>query len=347
MSATYGTPSKHYPIRPDWLALHEESALDPALPIVDAHHHLWDYPGRRYLPLDLLADHASGHDIRATVAVEAGAMYRADAPRATQPVGETEFLNGAAAMGASGDYGHCQLCAGIVGHADLLLGTAVRPVLEAHLRAGGGRFRGVRHISAWHADPDARGSMVVAPEGLLSDVRFRQGFAQLNSLDLSFDAWLYHTQLQELADLARAFPETAIILDHVGGAIGIGPYAGKRKETFVAWESGIHAVAACPNVYVKLGGLGMRLFGFEFAEAQRPPTSQALADAWRPYIDTCIAAFGPQRAMFESNFPVDKGCCSYGVLWNAFKRIVTGASADEKAALFSATARKVYRLPTR
>jgi len=345
MSIISRTGNPHLVVRPDWLALHEEEILEPALPIIDPHHHLWDREGNRYFLEDLLRDLGSGHDVRATVAVEAGAMYRQHADAGYAPVGEVEFLNGAAAMSASGAYGERRAVAGIVGHADLCLGEAVRPVLEALVRAGGGRFRGIRYMSVWHPDPAARGSLANPPPQVLADPGFRAGFAQLAPLGLSFDAWLYHTQLHELVALARAFPGTTIVLDHVGGAIGIGPYAGRRDEVFAAWRDGIRAVAACPNVHVKLGGLGMRLFGFDFAARSRPPSSIELAQAWRPYLEACIEAFGPARSMFESNFPVDKGTCSYPVIWNAFKRVAAGASVEDKAALFAGTARRVYRIP--
>jgi len=222
--------------------------------------------------------------------------------------------------------------------------TAVENVLQAMITAGGSRFRGIRFITASHPDQAAWGSMVTRPEGLLMDKRVREGFARLAPLGLSFDAWMYHTQLGELVDLARAFPETQIVLDHVGGAIGLGRYAGKRDEVFAEWTARIRELAACPNVHVKLGGLGMRMFGFDLHTRELPPSSEELATAWRPYIETCIAAFGPERAMFESNFPVDKGSCSYHVLWNAFKRIAGGCSAAEKQALFAGTATQFYRL---
>ena len=334
----------HLSVRPDWLALHREEALEPELPIVDPHHHLWDHTGNRYFLPDLLADVATGHDIRATVAVECGAMYRQDAAAELRPVGETEFLNGAAAMSASGGSGECRACAGIVGHAELRLGADVKPILEAHVRAGGGRFRGVRYSPVWHPDPAARGSLANPPPGLLGDPRFRAGFAALAPLGLSFDAWMYHTQLAELADLARAFPGTVVVLDHVGGTIGIGPYAGKREAVLAEWRENLREVARCPNVFVKLGGLGMRLFGFDFGSRERPPSSAELAASWRPYIETCIELFGAERCMFESNFPVDKGSFSYAVLWNAFKRLAARASQAEKQALFSGTASRVYRL---
>jgi predicted TIM-barrel fold metal-dependent hydrolase len=338
-------PSPHITVRPDWLERHREEILEPDLPIVDPHHHLVDRANTgRYLLPDLLADTGGGHNITATVYLEWLSMYRAGGPEAMRPVGEVEFANGVAAMAASGLYGKTKVCAAIVGHADLMLGAPVEAVLEAMIEAGGGRFRGIRYITASHPDEAARGSSVNRPAGLLMNERVREGFARLHPLGLSFDAWMYFTQLPELVDLARAYPDTPIVLNHVGGPIGIGPYAGKREEVFAEWRRHIEEVARCPNVHVKLGGLGMRLFGFDVHQGEMPPSSERLAALWRPYIETCIAAFGPSRAMFESNFPVDKGSGGYAVFWNAFKRIVAGCSADEKAALFAGTASRFYRL---
>ena len=338
-------PSPHLPVRPDWLAARQEEILEPELPIVDPHHHLVDRANTgRYLLPELLADTGSGHNITATVYLEWLSMYRADGPVPLRPVGEVEFANGVAAIAASETYGKTKVCAGIVGYADLMLGAQVEEVLEAMILAGGGRFRGIRYISASHPDEAARGSSVNRPAGLLMNGKVREGFARLHPLGLSFDAWMYFTQLGELADLARAFPETPIVLDHVGGAIGIGPYAGKRNEVFAEWKRSIGEVARCPNVHVKLGGLGMRLFGFDVHAGELPPSSEQLATLWRPYIETCIEAFGPARAMFESNFPVDKGSGSSQLFWNAFKRIAAGCSAAEKTALFSGTASRFYRL---
>ena len=336
--------SYHAPVRQDWLDGRKEAILKPGLPIVDPHHHLWDKPDGRYLLDELLADIRSGHNIVATVFVQARAMLRASGPVDMQHVGETEFVNGVAAMGASGFYGKTRVCAGIVGHADLTLGSRVEPVLAAHIRAGGDRFRGIRHITAWDADATIRNPAYSPPPGLLGDRTFREGFAVLGRLGLSFDAWLYHPQIGEVAELARAFPETRIVLNHVGGPIGIGAYAGKHKEVLPVWAASIEALAACPNVYVKLGGLGMRLGGFGFHERPEPPSSETLAATWRPYIETCIAAFGASRSMFESNFPVDKGSYSYPVFWNACKLLASGASAAEKADLFAGTAARFYRL---
>jgi len=336
--------SAHLAVRPDWLARRPEAILEPDLPIVDPHHHLIDRPeSGTYLLPDLLADTGGGHNIIATVYLEWLSMYRATGPLEMRPVGEIEFANGVAAMAASGGYGKTQVCAGIVGHADLALGAPVAKVLEAMIAASS-RFRGIRFITASHPDQQQWGAMLTRPEGLLLDKRVREGFAQLAPLGLSFDAWMYHTQLGDLVDLARAYPGTTIILNHVGGAIGLGRYAGKRDAVFTDWSARIRELAACPNVHVKLGGLAMRMFGFTFHEKELPPSSEELAAAWRPYIETCIAAFGANRAMFESNFPVDKGGCGYVAAWNAFKRIAAGCSASEKQALFSGTASKVYRL---
>ena len=337
--------SPHLPVRQDWLDRRREEIIEPELPIVDPHHHLVERPETgRYLLPDLLADTGSGHNVTATVYLEWLSMYRAQGPVELRPVGEIEFANGVAAMAASGTYGTTKVCAGIVGYADLALGATVEKVLEAMIQAGGGRFRGIRFITASHPDQAAWGSAIIRPAGLLTDPKVREGFARLAPRGLSFDAWMYHTQLGELIDLAHSFPETPIVLDHVGGTIGLGPYAGKRDEVFAAWSGKIRELAACPKVHIKLGGLGMRMFGFTHHLGDLPPSSEELAAAWRPYIETCIAAFGPERAMFESNFPVDKGSCGYAALWNAFKRIAAGCSAADKAALFAGTATKFYRL---
>jgi predicted TIM-barrel fold metal-dependent hydrolase len=330
--------------RQDWLALHTEDILDPARPIVDPHHHLWDRGGQRYLIEEMAADIATGHNVVATVYVDCRSMYRAQGPEAFRPVGEVEFANGVAAMSASGGYGPAAICAGIVGHVNLLFGEAARAVLEAEIAASPQRFRGIRHSSAWDADANVAGMYATRPRGLLLDSGFRKGFACLAPLNLSFDAWLFHPQIPELTDLARAFPDTKIVLDHCGGPVGIGLYANRRDEIFATWKASIGEIARCPNVVVKLGGLAMRLLGYDFHERPRPPTSEETAAAWRPYIETCIEAFGPDRCMFESNFPPDKGQCSYQVIFNAFKRIAAQYSEPEKTALFSTTAANVYKL---
>jgi L-fuconolactonase len=326
-----------------------EAALEPELPIIDPHHHFWDTPQRgRYLLPELLDDigpAGGGHNIVATVFLECRSMYRKAGPPEMAPVGEVEFVNGIAAMSASGGYGPCRVAEGIVGHADLTLGARVRDVLEAEIAAGGGRFRGIRHGVSWDEHPAIqRYATRNVPPHQLRDAKFREGFAQLAPLGLSFESWQYHPQLPDAIDLARAFPETTIILNHVGGVLGVGPYAGHRQEILQSWRKDIGELAKCPNVCVKLGGIGMTSFGFDFPERDTPPTSEELATAWRQYIEPCIEAFGPERAMFESNFPPDKQSGGYAELWNAFKRITAGASASEKAALYSGTAARVYCL---
>jgi len=334
-----------------------EEVLEPNLPICDPHHHLWDFPGSRYMLEDLLADTVGGgHKIESTVFIECGSFYRAGAAPGWEFVGEVEFVNGVAAMAAS-DRGNplarneggraypVLACEGIVGRADLDMGAAVEPVLERMVRVGAGRFRGIRHAGGWDASEGVRNSHTDPPQGLYASKAFREGFARLSALGLSFEAWQYHPQLPEVTDLARAFPETLIVLDHVGGPLGIGPYAGKRDEVFAGWRAGIAELAREPNVWIKLGGLGMTICGFEHHKRDVLPGSAELAQAWAPYIETCIEAFGPQRSMFESNFPVDRASCSYANLWNAFKRITSGASPGEKAALYRDTARRFYRLP--
>jgi L-fuconolactonase len=334
-----------FPPDDPWLAkAPPEPILDPELPIVDTHHHLWDRPDHRYLLPELLADIDTGHHVVATVFLECHAMYRADGPEAMRPVGETEFVAGIAAMSASGRYGPTRVAAGIVGFADLTLGDRVEPVLEAQLRAGGGRFRGVRHSAAWDASEVIGNSRTANGPHLMKRPEFRAGLARLTALGLSLDAWVFHPQLDDVTDLARAFPAANIIVGHCGGPLGYGPYAGKRDEVFARWKSAITGLATCPNVVMKLGGMMMRLAAYDYRALPAPPSSAELADHWRPYIETCIERFGPSRCMFESNFPVDKMGIGWAALWNAFKRIAAHASPAEKLALFSGTARRVYRL---
>ncbi|HJW40337.1 MAG TPA: amidohydrolase family protein [Rhizomicrobium sp.] len=342
-----------------------EQILEPDLPIVDPHHHLWDRPTAilqnlppsthgfmdiirntpRYLFDELLKDLKSGHNIRGTIYMECGAMYRADGPQELKCVGETEFVNGVAAMSASGIYGEVQACAGIVGHVDLRIGGQAEDVLRSHIAAGHGRFRGIRHSCSYDEDPNVLGPLAgrTGP-GLYRDAKFREGFAVLAKLGLSFDAWLLEPQLPDVIDLARAFPDTTIVLDHVGTPLGIGRYEGKREERFGVWKDSIQTLSKCVNVVVKVGGLPMPFAGWKKRMAEADPPSEVLAQQWKPYVETCIAAFGADRCMFESNFPVDRFGCDYASLWNAFKRIAKNYSAAEKTALFSGTAKRVYRV---
>ncbi len=335
----------HAPVRADWLALRREEPLDPGLPIIDAHHHLWDRPGgQRYLFDELRADITSGHDVRATVFVQSRSMYRADGPDELKPIGEVEFANGVAAQSASGVYGRARACAAIVGSADLRRGARLEAVLDAMVAVGGGRLRGIRNQTAWHPDPVITSNPVPPEPGILRDAGFAAGARRLAQHGLSLDVWAYHTQLDEVAALADACPQTLIILDHCGGPLGAGPYRARRDEVFAAWSAGMAELAKRPNVRVKLGGLAMRVGGFDFHEAPLPPSSHDLAAAWAPIVLRCIDLFGPQRCLFESNFPVDKGMVGYDVLWNGFKRIVAGFSADERAWLFHRSAIETYRL---
>lgn len=330
------------PDRTAWLDRTREPALEPGLPICDPHHHLWEHPGSRYLMEEFLHDVDSGHRIVKTVYVECVQHYRAGGPEALRPVGETEFVHRLAAAHER-ETGARRIAAGIVGFADLTLGPAVMPVLEAHVGASD-RFRGVRYASAWDASPEIREAHTHPPAGLLRDPAFRAGFACLARLGLSFDAWLYHTQFDELAELAHEFPGVTIVLDHMGGPLGIGPYAGRRHEVFAEWRCALGELGRCANVFVKLGGRTLTLAGFGWHRQDAPPGSDELASAMRPYYTACIDLFGPGRCMFESNFPVDRASCSYAVLWNAFKLVARGYSDAERAALFHDTAATVYRL---
>jgi predicted TIM-barrel fold metal-dependent hydrolase len=325
-----------------WLDRRREPIIDPELPIVDPHHHLWSRPGNVYLFPELLADLTSGHNLRATVFEECGSMYRADGPANLRSLGETEFVTGVAAMSASGGFGPARACAAMVGNVNLMLGAGVQPVLEAHLAASGGRFHAIRFSTAW--DADQRVHNTVPHPRMLADPRLREGFSYLDRYALAFDAWVYHPQLGEVADLAAAFPATQIVLNHFGSPILGGPNAGRPAAVFDEWRAGIAALARRPNVHVKLGALPVRRSGPRQADAP-PLSSEEIAAAWQPFFEVCLERFGAFRCMFESNFPVQKRWCSYAVFWNACKRIAAAASATEKAALFAGTAARVYRLP--
>lgn len=340
------TPALGNVIAPDpvWAAKTAEAALEPALPIVDPHHHLWQRAGNDYMFHDLLADTQQGHNIVATVFVDCHSMYRKDGPAELRCTGETEFANGVAAMSASGIYGDLRACAGIVSHVDLRLGAKAGPVFDAQIAAGNGRFKGIRHQTGWDADPGIRNSRTDPTPELTRDPVYREGFKELAKRNLTFDAWLYHPQLAEIAELADAFPDTTIILNHCGGPLGYAGYASRHDEVRAAWKTSMAELAKRPNIVVKVGGLGMAMGWFDFYQRPKPPGSEELAKAFKPWIETCIELFGAERCMFESNFPVDKITSGYGVLWNAFKRLAAGCSTSEKTALFSGTAARVYSL---
>jgi len=330
--------------RLDWLARRKEPILEPGLPIIDPHHHLWQRPGWRYLLDDLLTDTGSGHNIVATVYMEANSMYRDGGAEEMRPVGEVEFANGVAAMCDSGVFGKTRVAAGIVGHADMMLGSRVEPVLNALMRAGGDRFRGIRHGVSWEAEAAGLRPNPNTHAGMLADKKFREGIAVVGRLGLSYDVSLYHTQIGEVADLAGALPNTRIVLNHVGGVLGLGSYRSKQQDVFSRWASSIKALAARPNVFVKLGGLGQSYTALRFDGDAEPPASEKVAARFGPYVETCIAAFGAARCMFESNFPVDRGMCNYHVLWNAFKKMTQHYPAEQREYLFSRCAIETYRL---
>jgi L-fuconolactonase len=331
---------------PDWLALTPEPTLEPELPICDAHHHLWDFRPepvhyQRYLLQDLAEDLNSGHNVRATVCIEVKTHYRPDGPEEMRPVGEVEFFDRLATESAGGKYGPTRVAAAIIGYADLKRGERVAPVLEAMQAASPERFRGIRHATGWDPSPALVNRDI---QGVLSSDQYRAGARVLAAMGLCLENSLYHPQLPELAAFARAVPDLTIILNHIGGLVRIGPYANRDDEVLPAWRRGIAAVAACPNVILKLGGVGQVRFGFDWHLRARPIGSAELAAALAPLMHYCIEQFGPDRCMFESNFPVDKISYSYNVVYNAFKRLSKGYSAAERAALFHDTAARVYRI---
>ena len=324
-----------------WLSSLQEEVLEPELPIIDPHHHLWVRNGYTYLMPEFAADLASGHNIVATIFAECHSMYRLTGPEQTRSLGETEFVRGQAAMSASGDFGTTRACDVMFGNVDLTLGAAVEPLLEQHLEASGGRFRGVRISSGWHQDE--RINNVAEQAGVLLDPRVSDAVKVIQRMGLSLDCWLYHTQLDELAQLADAHPDLTIVLNHVGSPILGGPYRGRTDEVFEHWKVGIARASERRNVFVKLGAMPIRMPSY-VGDRTLPPGSEEVSAAWRPWMETCIEAFGVERSMYESNFPVQKRWCSYQVCWNAFKRISAGASVAEKAQLFAGAAARAYRM---
>ncbi len=319
-----------------------EAPLEPDLPICDPHHHLRERPNDRYFLEEFIQDTSTGHNIVSTVCVENRARYRKDGPEALKPVGETEFFDGVAAQAAADPNIATLVAAAIVGHADLRLGDRVTPVLEAHLAASPNRFRGIRHSTTWDESGTIRSD---AGPGLIGRQYLSSWVCLFAAIRLELRCVALSPAASELVDLARAFPAATIILDHIGGPLGVGPYKGKHGEDFRVWSTGIAALSACPNVAVKLGGVGSTRSGHDWHERSVQPGSVELANAMAPYFDFCIEKFGAQRCMFESNFPVDKASYSYVAIWNALKRITRSYSHDERQALFHDTAARVYRCP--
>jgi predicted TIM-barrel fold metal-dependent hydrolase len=360
--------------RAAWRDRTREEPLDPDLAICDPHHHhLWGRPPvpasvasaetaetaeraetaetaetaaereQRYLLDELLADTGSGHRVLETVFVECGSAYLSEGPPELRAVGETTFVAEAAAEAARRP-GNATAIAGIVAFADLRLGAAVAPVLDAHRQAGGGRFCGIRHAVAWDADAGVGNHRTAPPPHLLDDPSFREGVRELGRQGLTYDVWLYHPQLPEVVALARAVEGTTIVVDHLGGPLGIGPYAGHHDEVLEDCRASLAALAELPDVRLKLGGIGMTVFGQRWHHQESPPGSEELARFWGPHVRWCIDTFGPARCLFESNFPPDRASCSYVVLWNAFKRMAAGYDASERAQLFRGSALDTYGL---
>jgi predicted TIM-barrel fold metal-dependent hydrolase len=330
----------------DWLALTQEPTLEPEIEICDPHHHFWDFrsariPYQRYLLHELVADFDCGHNVRSTIFIEARAMYRPGGPVEMRPVGEVEFVQGLAAASASGLYGPCRAAAAIIGHADLKLADRVEPVLEALQVASPNRFRGIRHTVTWDPHPEVENR---ENEGVLATTEYRAGARVLARMGLSLDTGVCFPQLPELAEFARAVPDLTIILNHLGGLNRVGPYSNRDVEVLATWRSGIAAVAKCPNVNLKLGGIGMPRLGFDWHTREKPVGSEELASSMAPLMSYCIEQFGPDRCMFESNFPVDKVSFSHHILFNAFKRFSKSYSVSERVALFHDTAVRAYRI---
>jgi len=327
-----------------WLAQVIEEPLEPELPICDPHHHLWldnGHTGWPYTLSDLHADTGSGHNVVRTVFLECGAEYRKDGPPELRPVGETEFV--AAAAEESTRTGGAEIAA-IMGSADLRLGDAVEDVLAAHEAAGKGRFRGVRFTTAYDDYPALR--MGNLPPDIMEDETYRAGVRKVGALGYTYDAFCFHPQMPQLVEVARACPDVTIVANHLLGPLGVGPYKDRRSEILAEWRTNMAAVAACENVVLKVGGIGMPMFGIRWDRRDVPPTSEELAEPWRDELRFCIDAFGPDRCMFESNFPVDKRGASYVVLWNAFKRIAADYTPEEKRDLFHDSAARAYRITT-
>ena len=335
---------------PGWIDKIQEEIIEPGLPIIDPHHHLWHGPVQeqgdnnpyRYLLEDLWNDTGSGHDIKKTVFIDCGQEYYEEGPQEFKPVGETEFVVEIAKQ-AQLDPLKSQI-SGIIGHVDMMLGDSAREVLEAHNEKGEGLFRGIRHSGGWDANEAVKNAHSEPTEQIYLEDKFQRGLQQLINLNMVFDTWHYHNQISDLTVLAKALPDLRIVHDHFGGPLGIGPYEGKKDLVFGKWKDDISALSECPNVYSKLGGLAMPINGWNLHKRDLPATSDELVNLHKAYYSHTIESFGVERCMFESNFPVDKQSISYHVLWNAFKKMSLGFSDEEKSYLFYETAKDFYSL---
>lgn len=329
------------------LELRHEAIIDAEMPIIDAHHHLFKRANLRYLLDDFLEDANAGHNISASVYIETQAMARQRGPQFLKALGEIEFANGAGAMSSSGLYGSCKVCAAIVGYAEISAGDGIAELLDRAMAAAPDRFRGVRQMSFSHPSEALREVLSVRfPEGMISSAGFQKGFRHVASRSLTFDATVFHNQLVELGELAGSFPDTTIVLNHLGMAMAYGLDAEGRKEVFFEWRGRLKELASHSNVVCKIGGLGMPFWGFGFEKRSDPLGHVELAAAWAPYVETAIEAFGVERCLMESNFPLEGVACGYVPLWNAMKLITKEYTSSEKAALFRDVAARVYRIDT-
>ena len=333
-----------------WIDGIQENIIDPNREIIDPHHHLWHGPkdpagikeSYRYLLQDLWKDTSSGHNIKKTVFIDCGLEYYSEGHEQFKPVGETEFVVEIAQQ-AQEDSSQAQI-AGIIGHANMMLGSSVKEVLELHVEKGAGLFRGIRHAGGWDEDDRVKNAHSHPTPHIYLEDKFQEGLQELASLGMVFDTWHYHNQIKDLTKLAKNLPELVIVHDHFGGPLGIGPYKGKREEIFEQWQEDINELSQCKNVYSKLGGLAMPVNGWSWHKNEVPATSEEIISEQERYYLHTLDCFGSERCMFESNFPVDKQSVSYHVIWNAYKKMVKGYSETEKSNLFYGTADRVYKL---
>ena len=340
--------SPHLPVRQEWLNQLIEDPILPKIPIIDPHHHLWDVGFGRYYIEELLEDiNSSGHNIVSTVYIMSSSntkIYSKDGLEEFKPLTEIEFATSEGKRADLIPNNRVKVNASIVGSVDLTYGNKLQPVLEKAVNISEGRLKGIRMLLASHTDPRISSGAVKSDLGLMLHPNFIDGAKCVQDANLSLDFWIYHTQLNEMEKIARALPDLTIILNHIGGPIHIGEYEGKQAATHREWRSAMMRLSRIPNINVKLGGLGMAVNGAKFHNSKFPPNSVQLSDVWKPWIYETIDMFGFDRCMFESNFPVDKGSCSYGALWNAFKIIAKDMSDDEINKLFSKNAAKIYKI---
>ena len=323
-----------------WLDQVIEPTIDPERIIVDPHHHLWNRPDWNYVLEHLWADTDTGHNVTKTVFLECRSNYSETGQEYLKPVGETTFVE---AIATASREGIGSEIAGIVAHANLA-SVHLDEILDAHKEAANGLLRGIRHSIARDTKPEALSIPGRAPEGLSSDEDFRRGLNRLGQRGLTYESWLYHHQILDFRDMAKATPNTTFVLDHFGTPLGVGAYSGQREKIFEIWREDIAALSDCPNVVAKLGGLAMPDNGFGWEHRKLPPSSDEFVEEQARYYHHTIQCFGADRCMFESNFPVDRISISYHTLWNGLKKIAAEYREDEQTALFSGTANRVYTL---